>query len=310
MLILRKRFTLAAGAATLVLLALPSLASARPGVSPELVQRSGRFVVVHADREDGTSTPALRCSSTAHQRLPVRAPEVWIDPGARVRLEGTIQNGALVLSDSETTVTELAAAPGTSAPGQCSGDAQHRDHPDGVRRRADDRLAAGQRRRRAARSPLTTRTSLNAYYQEQTYGQIGLKGTVFGPVSIAGSSASLRRLEPALLLAPGCRAADPELQRAALPAHRARHAARDELRTQRHGGRGRDRHEPHLDQRRVLGSRARARVRAQPGPQARRRPLLHDLGSRGGDQPDLLDGRSTPTSTPSTPWAARRPCAR
>ena len=46
----------AAGLAALVLLALPSLASANPGKGPELVQRSGQFVIVHADGRDGSST--------------------------------------------------------------------------------------------------------------------------------------------------------------------------------------------------------------------------------------------------------------
>ena len=70
MLILRKRFTLAAWVATLALLALPSLASANPGTGPELVQRSGRFVVMHADRHDGTSTEQWALDQR-HGALPV-----------------------------------------------------------------------------------------------------------------------------------------------------------------------------------------------------------------------------------------------
>src|SRR5215210_4189725 len=108
MVVLRKRLTFAAGVTTLVLLALPSLASANPGTGPELVQRSGRFVVLHADRLDGTSTRHSTLVSGS-DRLSVRAEDdVWIEPGAKVRLEGTMQNGALVVADSESAVTQLA----------------------------------------------------------------------------------------------------------------------------------------------------------------------------------------------------------
>ena len=41
--------------------------------------------------------------------------------------------------------------------------------------------------------PLATPDSLNAYYQEQTYGQIGFSGTVFGPYDIAGPTGTLQR---------------------------------------------------------------------------------------------------------------------
>ena len=54
--LLRKRFSLVAGVATLALLALPSLAGANSGTGPELVQRSGRLVVVQADRADGSGS--------------------------------------------------------------------------------------------------------------------------------------------------------------------------------------------------------------------------------------------------------------
>ena len=84
--ILRKRFSFVAGVTTLALLALPSLANAHPGTGPELVQRSGRLVVVHGDRADGTSTRQWTLVQGAtHVR--VRAPAgVWISPGTPVRL--------------------------------------------------------------------------------------------------------------------------------------------------------------------------------------------------------------------------------
>ena len=93
---LRKRFSIAAGVATPALLALPSLASANPGTGPELVQRSGRLVVVHADRADGTSSEQWTLvNGASHVR--VRAPDdVWITPGTPVRLEGTMVGGTLV----------------------------------------------------------------------------------------------------------------------------------------------------------------------------------------------------------------------
>jgi chitodextrinase len=189
MLILRKRFTLAAGAATLVLLALPSLASARPGTGPELVQRSGRFVVVHADRDDGTATQRWMLVNGS-QRLPVRAPEVWIDPGSRVQLEGTLQDGALVLSDSVTAVTELSPAP-LAADATASAPALHNTAiilmgfaggPTAASLPVD---ATG-----AKAIAFDDPASLNAYYQEQTYGQIGFTGNVFGPVNIPGAASS------------------------------------------------------------------------------------------------------------------------
>ena len=103
-------FARAAGAAVLVLLALPALASANPGTGPELVQRSGRLVVLHADGSDGTSTQQwMLVNGTS--RVPVRTPDVWIDPGTPVRLEGTMRNGSLVLSDSLTAVRRTGPSP-------------------------------------------------------------------------------------------------------------------------------------------------------------------------------------------------------
>ena len=83
---LRKRFSIAGGVAALALLALPPLVSASPGSGPELVQRTGRYVVVQADNRDGSSTRSAVLEGDG-RRLPVRAPHAAIEPGARVRLE-------------------------------------------------------------------------------------------------------------------------------------------------------------------------------------------------------------------------------
>jgi hypothetical protein len=189
----------AAGAAVLLLLALPALAAANPGTGPDLVQRSGRLVVLHADRSDGTSTRQWMLIDGA-SRVPVRTPDVWIDPGTRVRLEGTMRNGSLVISDSLTAVrrtgrspfqadaAQVAAAPsventavilvtfdnggptwpGAGDPSQPQATSLMFDPPG---------TGPGQRL-----------DSLNAYYQEQTYGQISFSGTVFGPVTVHGPS--------------------------------------------------------------------------------------------------------------------------
>ena len=109
------RSTLAAGVATLALLALPALAGANPGTGPGLVQRSGRLVLVHADRVDGGSSQHWVLTNGL-QQLPVQAPaDLWIDPGSRVRLQGTLVDGALVLADSVTAVDQLAPAPSALA---------------------------------------------------------------------------------------------------------------------------------------------------------------------------------------------------
>ncbi|MDX6600251.1 MAG: hypothetical protein QOE87_4138, partial [Gaiellales bacterium] len=108
--ILRSRSALAAVAAAVVLLALPSLAGANPGNGPDVVRRGGQFVILHADQRDGTSTRRAMLVAGLRQ-TPVQAPgNVWIEPGSHVRLEGTMQDGVLVLSDTLTAVTELAPA--------------------------------------------------------------------------------------------------------------------------------------------------------------------------------------------------------
>ena len=89
----RKQFARAAGFAAIALLALPALAGANPGTGPELVQRSGRLVVLHADRYDGTSTRQWALVDGT-DRVLVHAPDdVWIEPGTPVRLEGTMRSG-------------------------------------------------------------------------------------------------------------------------------------------------------------------------------------------------------------------------
>ncbi len=111
MLFSRKRFAFAAGVATVALLALPALAAANPGSGPDLVQRSGRLVVLHADHPDGTSTQQWMLVDGGDQ-VRVRAPEdVWIEPGTPVRLEGTMRNGELVLADSLSAVERTGPSP-------------------------------------------------------------------------------------------------------------------------------------------------------------------------------------------------------
>ena len=129
---LRKRFSFAAGVATLALLALPTLAAANPGNGPELVQRSGRLVFMHMDRLDGSSSQRWVLENGL-QQLPVRMPAgVWVDPGSRVRLEGTLQDGTLVLADSLSAVDQLAPAPAAlAADTTAAAPSLHidRDHP-------------------------------------------------------------------------------------------------------------------------------------------------------------------------------------
>ena len=184
---LSTRFTLAAGAVALALLALPSLASANPGAGPQLVQRSGRLVVLHADRLDGTSTRQWTLVSGS-RHVPVRLPgDLWIDPGTPVRLEGTMVNGALVLADSASAVeregpSPLAAdAPATAAAPAVQSTAvilvSYSDLAwSGASSAQADDLVFG--------APAARPDSVNAYYQEQTYGQLTFDGDVFGPVTI------------------------------------------------------------------------------------------------------------------------------
>jgi hypothetical protein len=200
MMILKRRFTLAAGVATLALLALPSLAVAIPGKSPETVQRTGRFVVVHADRFDGKSTQRWLLVNGS-QRLRLKPPEVWIDPGARVRLTGTMEDGALEIADSPDAVTELAPAP-LAASTTANAPAMHRTavilagFMNGPGTTGPGLPTAGTANSTMFGDPLSTPGSLNSYYLEQTYGQIGFSGDVFGPLTLPGSSGDCGTMSP------------------------------------------------------------------------------------------------------------------
>jgi chitodextrinase len=187
---LRKRCSLAAGVAALALLALPALAAANPGTGPELVQRSGRLVAVHTDRLDGSSSQRWVLENGLHQ-LPVRMPAgVWVDPGSSVRLEGTLQDGALVLADSLSAVDQLAPAPSALAPdttaaapslhmtaiilfGFSGGPSYTALPPAAQPASAAQALAFG-----------SDPSSLDSYYLEQTYGQLGFTGQTFGPFNV------------------------------------------------------------------------------------------------------------------------------
>ena len=178
---------LAGGVAALALLVLPPLVSANPGTGPELVQRSGRLVVLHADRSDGTSTQRWMLANGLEQ-LPVRAPrDVWIAPGSRVRLEGSVQSGTLVLADSVTAVTPLAASP-LAADAAADAAAAPVMHTTAVI------LFGFSSGPHASALPAAAQTianaqalvfgagpdSVDAYYLEQTYGQLGITGQAFG----------------------------------------------------------------------------------------------------------------------------------
>jgi hypothetical protein len=183
-------------ASALVLLALPALASANPGNGPDLVQRSGRLVFLHQDRADGSSSQQwMLASGTSH--LPVRAPAgVWIDPGAPVRLQGTMQDGTLVLASSQTAVQPTGPSPAQmeAAGTNAASAATPVMHTTAVILFG---FAGGPRQNRLPVSnasaavtmfatPSSSPSSLNSYYQEQTYGQIGFSGQVYGPYDIAG----------------------------------------------------------------------------------------------------------------------------
>jgi hypothetical protein len=184
---LRKRFSTAAGVATtLLLLALPSLASANPGNGPELVQRSGRLVVLHADRYDGTSTEQWMLVNGA-KHVAVHAPDdVWITPGTPVRLEGTMVGDTLTLADSETAVKETGVAPMLAvASDTASAPAIHTAAVILVQFSTGGTWAGMGVDKTAAANVVGT--NVNAYYQEQTYGQIGFTATGYGPYTIAGN---------------------------------------------------------------------------------------------------------------------------
>jgi hypothetical protein len=182
---LRKRFSIAAGmGTTLLLLVLPSFAGANPGRGPVLVQRSGQLVVLHADRRDGTSTQQwMLVNGTSH--VAVHAPDdVWIAPGTPVRLEGTPAGDTLILADSVTAVQTTRVAPKAAAADAAAGAPAIRsvavilvDFADGPHWGPDDAPAAAN----------VVGNDLNAYFEEQTYGQLGFAATAYGPYDIEGS---------------------------------------------------------------------------------------------------------------------------
>ncbi len=175
----RSRSALATVAASVALLALPALAGANPGTGPDLVRRSGQFVILHADGSDGSTTrqPML---VVGLRQTPVRAPgDVWIEPGSRVRLEGTMQNGVLVLGDTVTAVTELAPARLAGGLGQAPSTETTAVVPFYLSDQTTTGLPAD------ANATMTSDPkSLRAYYLEQTYGDISFQTTVFAPVHL------------------------------------------------------------------------------------------------------------------------------
>jgi hypothetical protein len=200
-----KRISLVAGAAVLGLLALPSLAGANPGGSVHLVQRSGRLVILHADRTSGAPTRSWTLVTGAHH-MPVRLPaDAWVDPGTPVRLEGTMEDGALVVADSATgvrtigrspiggTAHDLAAAPTMHSTVVILVSFQGPNGPQWTSPANPDNAAATSL---VFADPLTKPDSLNAYYLEQTYGQIGLQGSVVGPVPIPGDGSDCGSASP------------------------------------------------------------------------------------------------------------------
>jgi hypothetical protein len=177
------RLLLSAGIAVLSLLAIPQIAGANPGAGPRLVQRTGTFVILHADIRAGGSTrqPML---ATGVRETPVRAPDgLWIEPGSRVRLEGTMQGGALVLADSETAVRRLAASP-NAVPATNAGPSIETTAI--VMFRFQGQPAAALPAVAAVDALFNTGpSSLKGYYLEQTYGQIAFQAEVLPPVQLA-----------------------------------------------------------------------------------------------------------------------------
>jgi gametolysin peptidase M11 len=177
---------LAVAAAFIGLLALPHVASARPAAGPTLVRLSGQFVVVHADDPDGSSAqqPML---VDGRRRTPVHVPgDVWIEPGASVRLEGTMQDGTLVVADSLTAVRQLAPSPNSSRDVSAAPSTETTAvvlfYFQGQTPGSLPTLPGAAS---AAATMNTGATSLAGYYDEQTYGQVEFQADVYGPVQIA-----------------------------------------------------------------------------------------------------------------------------
>lgn len=175
----RSRLALAAATVGALVLALPAAAVANPGKGPELVRRSGQFVFLHADNRDGSSTRVPMVVDGLRQ-TPVRTPgDVWIEPGSQVRLEGSMQDGTLVVDDSLSAVSELAPARhagGLSAAPSVETTAVVQfffsGQSTGLPSNPDDTMT-------------TNAKSLRNYYLEQTYNQIEFQTTVFAPVTLS-----------------------------------------------------------------------------------------------------------------------------
>ncbi|MDX6597151.1 MAG: hypothetical protein QOE87_1038, partial [Gaiellales bacterium] len=111
---------------------------------------------------------------------PVQAPgNVWIEPGSHVRLEGTMQDGVLVLSDTLTAVTELAPARLAASTSQAPSTETTAVVPFYLSDQTTSGLPPN-----AADTMTTNSKSLRAYYLEQTYGAIAFETTVFAPVQL------------------------------------------------------------------------------------------------------------------------------
>ena len=165
-----------------------------PGTGPELVQRSGQFVILHADGRDGSSTRQPMLVETGSRRRRCgRPPTSGSSPGARVRLEGTMQNGTLVLArlrDGREADRALAAAGRSAETCGVAVDAQHGGGPVRVHRRphaepADDRPCVGRRpnvRRSADHAGLAaTRTT-----RSRRTARSGSPGPCSGPTTSPG----------------------------------------------------------------------------------------------------------------------------
>ena len=241
---LRKRLMLAGGVATLALLALPTLVSANPGTGPELVQRSGRLVVVHTDRYDGSSTQQWRLVAGATS-LPVRAPaDVWIDPGTRVRLEGTMHDGTLVVADSLTAVVRTGLSPL-----QAAARPPRRRRPSRSRRSSSSASRTGRPGRR--RTPRTSRPGASSRHSARgdALAERLLHGADLRPDRVRGtglwtgddpgqSRRELQRPERAALHLAERGGGRGRGRRCVVPAHRDRAArGRERLRAARRGRR-------------------------------------------------------------------------
>jgi hypothetical protein len=179
----RRRWALAALAASCSLLGVPALAGASAGHGPELVRRSGQFVILHADGRDGSSSREwMLVNGLLH--TPVQAPdEVWIEPGSRVRLEGSMQDGILVLGDTLTAVTEISPA---RLAADATSEAPTTHTTAVVTFTFQGQSASSVPSVSAADAVMTTNAnSLRAYYLEQTYGEVAFATTVFAPVELA-----------------------------------------------------------------------------------------------------------------------------